>query len=135
MTALTIDGTEVVSNGKTGTMIAQVDIDAGEIIYEDGANNNNANLADWDAEASAIVIGVALNTAKAGQPVTYVKPGSIITVTSSTFTAGAVYVIGDSGIPNPEADATTGKWVTVVGIGLSTTEWYFDVIVSGAQHA
>lgn len=135
MVALTITAAEVTTTGKTGTMIAEVAVDAGQLLFEDGANNNNANLADWDAEASAVVIGMALNDAAAGQPVVYAKPGCTITVTTATFTAGAVYVAGDSGAVNPEADATTGKYVTIVGVGLTTTTMYFDVIKSGVAHA
>lgn len=135
MAALTINAAEVTTTGKTGTMIAEVEIEAGEYLYEDNANNNNANLADWDSEAAAKVKGMALNNAAAGQPVNYVKPGSIITVTTATFTPGAVYVLGDAGATNPEADATTGKYLTVVGIGLTTTTMLFDVIESGIAHA
>lgn len=135
MAAISITGSEVTTTGKTGTKIAQVAISAGELIFEDGSNSNNANLADWDDVDQAQVIGIALNDAAAGQPVTYAKPGSTITVTSSTFAAGAVYVAGDSGAMNPEADATSGKFVTVVGIGLSTTTMLFDPIHSRVAHA
>lgn len=137
MTALSINAAEVTTTGPKGEMTAQVAIDAGELIFQDGANNNNANLADWDDEAQAQVIGMALNNAAAGQPVVYAKPGpnTIISVTTSTFTAGAVYVLGDAGATNPEADATSGKWLTVAGIGLSTTTLLFDVIKSGVEHA
>ena len=134
MTAITLTAATVLSGGKTGTMISQVAIDAGELIFEDSANGNKANLADWDAEASAIVKGLALNNTAAGQPVTYAKPGSIITDSSAPFAVGAVYILENSGLMAPEADGTTDKFITVVGIGLTTSTLLFDIVVSGIEH-
>lgn len=133
MVALTITDTGVSASGAKETGVAQVAIVAGKLLFEDNANNNNMNLAAMGAAASAVVKGVALNNAAAGQPVEFAKPGSVITATNAPFTKGVPYALGASGAWVPIADVTATNYMTIVAVGLTTTTALFDPIVSGVQ--
>ena len=130
MTAVTIVAGEPTTTSKTEKKVAQVAIADGELIINDTANSNKANLADYDAAATEVVIGLCLNGGAAGQEITYAKPGSIITVTTASFTAGVPYFLGNAGDIVPLADIT-GKRAVFVGWGLTTTTFLFDPVVPG----
>ena len=106
----------------TLTKLGQVAIAAGMVVYEDLTSAGKFNLADNDAEASAKIKGIAVSTTAIGEDCTIALPGSVITVASAIFTVGVVYYV--SGTPGglaPLADVTSGKYVTLAIVALTTT--------------
>jgi hypothetical protein len=118
------------------TMIAQVAIAAGKVVYRDASNSGKANLADADAEASAQAIGIAVTTAGIGEPVVVAKNGATITQAGTTFTRGLVnYVSVTAGGMAPVAEVSTGDYVTSLGVATSTSSFKINITVSGVTVA
>lgn len=92
-------------------------------------------LADVSTGTIAAAAGIAVNSApRAGQPVTYAAAGDVDvgTVTS----AGAVYVVGQAvGGISPEADAGTGDYVSIVGVGRDANTITVTPVSTGVTHA
>lgn len=99
----------------------------------------------WKAQAdgtaaesgSGATYGIALNGASAGQPITidsYDPNGITI---GGTCAAGQVYVISaTAGGIALESDITSGQYMTIVGIGISTTKiMTIQNAASGIAHA
>jgi len=84
--------------------------------------------------ADAAGIGIALNDAALGQPIEYVITGDVIF--NAVLAAGQVYIVGAApGGIAPEADAVAGEFVTVLGVGTSTTNLKLGILQSGVAHA
>lgn len=104
------------------TVKAQVAVTGGQGGFLDLSNGGKANLADADAAASAVLAGVFVGDAAIGEYVTLARPGSVITVASSTFTAGVAYVVSTTaGGWAPLADLGSGDFVTYGLFALTTT--------------
>lgn len=130
MTALSITASEVTTTNTApiGNGIAYTAINAGDAVFIDTANGNKINLADADVLASSIVCGIALNSASAGQPVSYAKTGAVITVTTSTFTKGTPYFLGTTaGDIVPFADLASGDYVSYLGVAKTTTTFAVNI--------
>jgi hypothetical protein len=119
------------------TMVAQVAIAAGQAIYEDLTNGGKANLCDADALTSSLCIGLAVNAAKANEPVHVALFGNTVTASTGTpLTKGTSYFImaGTAGAIVPEGDLgtdpTTGDYITFVGTALSTTALFVTPVAS-----
>lgn len=142
MAAYTITASEVTpgSGAVIAYAIAGEAITAGQAIYLDASDNNEAKLAQADGTAAqAACVGVAINGAAAGQTVGYVKQGDVnldtaaLTgaakgeVTSLGATAGGLY---------PNEDVQTTEYVTVVGVMKTSNPGVLTVsiIQSGVTH-
>lgn len=110
------------SNAITTTALAGAAISAGQVVYLEAATGI-LQLADCNAVTAEarIPVGIALNTAATGQPVTFIKGGDL--VMSAILTKGARYYLSaTAGGIAPEADMTGGgKDVVLIGIARSTT--------------
>lgn len=107
-------------------------IDAGEIIYLDSTDNNEAKLADTSTQAKAAAVGIAVNSAAEGQPVDYVSSGNV--ALGSILTASVGYAVADTaGGLRPFADNGTGDWITQIGIAKSATILTVNIVQTGAQ--
>tara|TARA_Y100000593_G_scaffold67933_2_gene124890 strand:+ start:11575 stop:11988 length:414 start_codon:yes stop_codon:yes gene_type:complete len=135
MADLTITASDVVppstgvADGTAGEAIV-----AGQAVYLDSTDDSKVKLADADdTEAKAAAVGIAVNSApKAGQPVSYVTLGDL-TVTSGV-TVGEIYVVsGTAGGVAPEGDLASSDYVTILGIGKTSTSIAVKVHVSGIQ--
>lgn len=120
------------------TQLAQVAIAAGQAVYEDLTNGGKFNLCDADALASSLAIGIAINTAKAGEPCTVAIAGNTITASTGTpLTAGTSYFLmaATAGAIVPEGDLgtdpTTGDYITFIGVASSTTALKIYPFASG----
>lgn len=100
---------------KTG--IAGAAITAGQSVYLD-ATTGTIKLADADLSvAAAKGVGIAINNAAAGQPVTYAIGGSINM--GATLVKGTTYVVSaTAGGVAPQADLSTGATICILGIAL-----------------
>ena len=83
--------------------------------------------------ATASVVGIALNNASDGQPLTYAMPGSVVNM-GATVTVGEIYVLsGTAGGVAPEADLASDDYVVILGVGVTTANLKFSLINSGVQ--
>lgn len=118
----------VTKNGIAGEAIS-----AGQSVFK--AADQTIQLCENDQAAiDAACVGVALNDAAVDQPVSYAVTGEI--TFNAVLAAGQVYIVGAApGGIAPEADAVAGEFVTVVGVGLSTTSMKMGLLQSGVAHA
>lgn len=106
----------VIEGGTAGATIT-----AGQTVYKDASDSNKVKLADANAsDATAACVGIALNGAASGQPISFATSGPY--TAGGTLTAGAVYVLSaTAGAIAPVADLTTGWRTTILGVATSTT--------------
>lgn len=110
----------------TLTKVMQVAGTHGQLIYEDLSNGGKFNLCDNDAQASAKIKGILLVDVGAGGRGEIALPGAVVTFASAVTgaTKGVVYYVsGTAGGIAPVADVTTGKYVTLALLALSTTQF------------
>lgn len=108
-------------------------ISAGQSVFE--AADGDIELCENDQTVvEAASRGISLNDGAAGQPIEYQTDGEI--TFNAVLAAGAVYIVGAApGGIAPEADAVSGEFVTVLGVGLSTTSMKLGILQSGVAHA
>ena len=113
---------------------------AGEAIYLDASDNNEAKLAlAAGTAAQAAVAGIAINSAAAGQTVGYVKQGDVNLDTAALTGAGKGEVTSLSttaGKICPNEDVASGEYVTVIGTMKTSNPGVLTVsiIQSGVTH-
>ena len=98
---------------------AGVAITAGQAVYLDSATNTYRLADNNDTSAAlAVVRGVALHAAAAGQPLKIQTRGPI--TIGATVASGSVYVLSaTAGGIAPVADLATGNRCTLLGVGLN----------------
>jgi hypothetical protein len=117
------------------TGLAGATITAGQVVYLD-SSTSTYKLADINSATAAVrvPVGIALNGAASGQPVT-VQTGGQVTI-GATIAAGVFYYAsGTAGGIRPVADNTTGDYPAVVGFGVSTTVMQVQIVRSGVVMA
>jgi hypothetical protein len=117
---------------KQNQYLAGASITQGKSVYVDTADNT-VKLADADAVISGVV-GVALNAASAGQPVTFQQYGNI-TIGATVATGTAYYVSATAGGICPEADLASGDFPHFLGFATSTTVIALDPKACGVAKA
>lgn len=91
-------------------------------------------IAATDASAAgAAVEGIALSGGAISQPFTYQKSGNINL--GATVAAGKVYVLSTSGAIAPVDDIAGSEFVTVLGVGISTSLVKMGIVQSGVAAA
>ncbi len=106
--------------------VMQVAGTRGQLVYEDSANGGKFNLCDNDAAASGRMKGILLVDVGAGGQGVAALPGAVVTFAGAVTgaTKGVVYYVsGTAGGIAPVADVTTGKYVTLALLALSTTQF------------
>jgi hypothetical protein len=118
MVDLTITPAQVQpGSGAPETRMAAAAINAGQLVARDAAGN--FALADANAAEAEIklAVGVALNNAAAGQPLSVQKNGDLTLGAAAAMTIGAPYYLSDTpGGICPAADVGAGESVVQVGI-------------------
>lgn len=103
-------------SGTRNTRKAAEAINAGDVVYLDAATNNEVRKAAATSQNTARCEGIAINSAAAGQYVTYAINGSRVTIGTGALTQGEVYVVSaTSGQMAPESDLVTGNYLTIMG--------------------
>lgn len=129
MADLSITAANVVkySNATTRTGTAGAAITAGDVLYLD----TTMKLAQADTATKAAAVGIALNDAASGQPVVYLVSGGINP--GATVAIGTVYVVSDNaaGAIAPVADLASEDYVTILGVGTTTSRIEVNINVSG----
>lgn len=110
------------SDAATETRIAAESITQGQALY--AASSTTVGLADNNAAGKTVCVGIALNPATAGQPVTYAKgtDGSYGITLGATMTAGLDYYLSaNAGGICPVGDLSSGMAKFHIGFASSTT--------------
>jgi hypothetical protein len=113
--------------------IAGETITAGQVCYIDDTDSNKVKKADNNAALAnaAVVRGIAVNGASAGQPVRLcmggnINPGGVLTV-------GVIYVLSATpGGIAPAADLASGMRVSVLGVASTASNLVLNFFNSGA---
>jgi hypothetical protein len=104
-------------------------ITAGQPVYADATASSKLKAADADVLATSKAVGIALHGASDGQPLQYATGGTL--TFNAVLAAGQVYVAStNAGGIAPVADMGSGDFVTVLGIGVSTTLLKIGIIQS-----
>lgn len=120
------------SNTVVNRGIAAESITAGQPVYIDSTSANKLRKARADSAPHAAAVGIAVNTADADQPVSYVVSGDL--VVNAVLANGVIYVVSATaggGKIGQSGDLTTGNYGTVLGIGYSTTGLRVGITASG----
>lgn len=135
MSVLTITAASVASgtNAKTKSGTAGAAITQGQPVYLDAATIKLLP-ADADLVASADVVGIALNAASTGQPVTYQTSGPI-TIGATVVVGTAYFASTTAGGVCLESDLASGDFATFLGFATSTTVINVDIKASGVAKA
>jgi hypothetical protein len=135
MAVLTITAASVAKGARTNTKngTAGAAITQGQPVYLDAATST-LFPADADVLASAAVVGIALNAASTGQPVTYQTSGPI-TIGATVVTGTAYYASTTAGGICLESDLASGDFATFLGFATSTTVITLDIKASGVAKA
>lgn len=132
MANLTITATSVVPASDVTTEVrpAGVAVTAGQVVYLESATDTY-KLADADATGELLVPrGIALTGASIGQPLTIARAGNV--TIGATLTKGVAYVASaTAGAIAPAADLTTGAYMTVLGVPVSTTVLKVAIVPTG----
>jgi hypothetical protein len=134
MAAITVTASGVspiTGNTQTDVGISNDTITAGMPIYKDVNNSNKLTRCDADASlAASQAVGISLHAALAGQPIRYAISGDMNF--GSGLTANVVYIAGaTAGAINPVADLTTGWYLQVLGLAISTSVMRLGLLASG----
>ena len=113
--------------------LAGASITAGQSVYLDSATNT-IKLADADALASSAAVGVSLNAAASGQPITDQRSGNI-TIGATVAVGVAYYVSTTAGGICLESDLATGDFPHFLGFATSTTVIALDPKACGVAKA
>lgn len=109
-------------------------VTAGQIVYKDTTDSNEHKAADAAAAASATIAGMAMTNAGDGEPLLiatggYVNPGGTVGV-------GVVYTCSsNAGGIAPNADLTSGNYVSTFGIGITASKIWLTIHNSGIARA
>jgi hypothetical protein len=141
MADIVITATQVLPGSESATPvgaqfeygIAGVTVTAGQPVYLDSAAgtyklaDNNDTLA-----AVAVVRGIALHGAAAGQPLKIQTRGPVTLGAGSAMTAGLVYVLSaTAGGIAPNADIASGNRVTILGVAESASVLRLTINATG----
>lgn len=131
MADLTITASGVITGGsknqiKTG--YAAESITQAMPLYRVAATGLLAKAANTSA-AAADCVGVSLNSALAGQPVTYQTGGPL--AIGATVAPGMPYVVSAAGLISPITDHTVGDYLTHLGIATTTTNIDLNIQAGG----
>jgi hypothetical protein len=135
MADITLTAANVVPTANTdiGRGTAYEAINAGQPVYADANNSFKLRVAGNGSAAAAAVVGIALNTAAANQPLSYAKAGDINT--ASQLTAGTPYVLGNTAgniSPGSDLESSSGtRYGTQIGVGVNATTLRLAIAASG----
>ena len=114
--------------------VAGATITAGQSLYSDSTDSNKLKLADADVQATAVCVGVSLNGAASGQPVSYVSAGSL--TVGGGVVAGTIYVVSTTpGGIGTATDPAQGDFISIIGIGTATNAILVNLNISGVAEA
>lgn len=122
MADLTVTAANVAyTSGAKATGTAGATITAGQCVYLDSVTGT-LKLAQCDGTAAeAAAVGIALHASLANQPLAYAADGATINIGATTSKATTYCVGAAAGGVAPQADLTSGQYITQLGYATGTT--------------
>lgn len=122
------------ANARIASAPCGATIAAGQLIYLDSTDvdalgRSKAKLSDCNSATAAVraVAGMAINSAGAGQEVSYVYYDPALVIAASGLTANNILILtATPGGIAASADLTTGWYLVVVGVVKSGTTIFFS---------
>ena len=109
-------------------------VTAGQPVYKDTADSNEYKPTDADAEASALVEGIALCGGADGQPGVIITAGNLNA--GATLVVGQTYVVSaTAGGIAPISDLLSGDYVSVLGVASTASNLELSIFASGTAKA
>lgn len=136
MAALTFTAASVLlTGGVMQTLTAGGTVARGNLVRKN--TSNQIVVASNDSATNADAYGVALNDAASGQPVdvALLTGGGTIAGVATNCAAGKPLFAGTSGAINPVDDIAGSEFVTLVGVGVSTSAFTLGKIAGGVAAA
>lgn len=136
MATYTFTSGQVVPGSAALGAIAGEAINAGELVYLD-QSDGKARKAECDATVDkARVAGIAVNSAAAGQPISYVAGGEV-TVDAAAFTGpGLLLVLSPTlGKCMDVGDLVNAQYVTVIGWSTAANKLKVNLAHSNIQRS
>ncbi len=119
-----------VSGGGIEDLLAGETLVAGDACYKKTSDSRAWKADANDTAAKAVLRGIALGGAAAGQPVRLAKSGDLNP--GGTVVVGEIYLVSSNvGKFAPEAEITSGMYVTVIGVGETASNIKLGIKVSG----
>ncbi len=133
MATYTFTSGSVLQSGATQGALAGEAINAGEFVYLDPADGK-ARKSECDATVDkAKVAGIAVNSAVAGQPISYVASGEV-TVNAAFLSVGLLLVLSPTaGKCMDVGDLVNTQYVTVIGWSTAADKLKVNLAHSGIQ--
>lgn len=134
MATYTFTSGSVLPAGATQGALAGEAINAGELVYLDPADGK-ARLAECDGTIEkAKVAGIAVNSAAAGQPVSFAATGEITVDEFAFLGVGLVVVLSPTpGKCMDVADMVDTQFLTVIGWSTAADKLRINLAHSGIQ--
>ena len=130
-----ITGVKVTSNTTVQSVEYGATIAIGDVVYRDAADGKykladaNASLATAEAKGIAITAGVDTDYG-------LIATAGDIVLTGTTMAVGETYHLGGTGGKiDPAADVASAWYVTVLGIGATSTKLRLGINATGILHA
>lgn len=111
--------------------IAGVAITAGQVLYKDA--NQLLQLASANAGTPQTPVGIAVNSAAAGQPVNYVAADTAFNPGYPTSIGEQTFVSETPGALCPYADLTTGDQPIAMLLGTGTASAILTIVAAGVK--
>lgn len=127
MADLTVTAATVAwSSGAKGNGTAGATVTAGQAVYLDSVTST-LKLAQATSAAAAAAVGIALHASLSGQPLAYAADGATINIGATTSKATTYCVSATGGGVAPQADLTSGQYITQLGYATGTSGSVFVV--------
>lgn len=123
------------ANTRTDTVVYGATISAGQLVYLDSATSKY-KLADAnDTSATAEVVGLTLTPGVDSGYGIIATDGDVILVGSTLSVGEQLCVSATPGGIAPDADITTGYYLSQVGVATTTTTLSLNINATGITHA
>ena len=113
--------------------IAGETVTAGVGVYLKASDTRYWKAHCETSSATAVLAGIALNGAAAGQPVR-IQTGGTITI-GATVGVGTVYLLSTAGLFMPHGDIATSDYISPLGVATTAAKIKLGILVSGVQKA
>lgn len=115
--------TELGVGGATGT--------AGQVVYRDSADSYQFKLAQATSAAAANAYGIRLDGGADEQDAIVIRSG--LYNPGGTVVVGQVYCVSANaaGAICPYGDLASGNYVTIIGVGITSSLIFVNITVSG----
>lgn len=129
--SITAGNVQMADDARLRDVTAGATITAGLVVYQ--AADGDYEAAGNGSAAAAEAAGIALHGAADGQPLR-IQTGGRIAI-GGTVAVGKIYVLGTTGGIIPVDDIAGSEYVTVIGVGVTTSQIELLIHASGVAAA